>query len=156
MRRANRAPTDLRRTCEVHVPELKLSTTEDTGDAEKNHYGLEPPVLRVPRGGELILDSFKEMNMRHSLAVRFVYVTMVAAVATTCTVAAQQPAASPVTAEDLRDGLKNPTRWLTYGGDYTKHRHRPLTLITPLNVQRLTAQWAFQTDTLGKFDASSM
>ncbi len=94
--------------------------------------------------------------MRHSLAVRFVYVTVVAAVATTWTVAAQQPAASPVTAEDLRDGLKNPTRWLTYGGDYANHRHSPLTQITPQNVQRLTAQWAFQTDTLGKFEAAPL
>src|SRR5256712_6843531 len=96
------------------------------------------------------------MHMRHSLAVRFVYVTVVAAVATTWTVAAQQPAASPVTAEDLRDGLKNPTRWLTYGGDYANHRHSPLTQITPQNVQRLTAQWAFQTDTLGKFEAAPL
>ena len=61
-----------------------------------------------------------------------------------------------VTAQDLRDGLKNPTRWLTYGGDYGNHRHSPLTQITPANVNRLTPQWQFQTDTLGKFEAAPL
>lgn len=56
--------------------------------------------------------------------------------------------------QDLRDGLKDPTRWLVYGGDYGSQRHSPLTQITPQNVQRLTAQWAFQTETLGKFEAT--
>ncbi len=32
-------------------------------------------------------------------------------------------------------------------------RHSPLTQITPENVRRLTGQWAFQTDTSGKFEA---
>src|SRR6185369_14741775 len=66
---------------------------------------------------------------------------------------AQQPAAS-VTFQDLREGLKNPTRWLTYGGDYANLRHSPLTQITPANVNRLVPQWQFQTDTLGKFEAA--
>ena len=64
--------------------------------------------------------------------------------------------AAPVTAQDLRDGLKNPTRWLTYAGDYANQRHSPLTQITPANVHRLTAQWQFQTDTLGKFEAAPL
>jgi len=36
---------------------MKLSTTEDTGDAEENPFlvRFEPPILRVPRGGEVIL-----------------------------------------------------------------------------------------------------
>src|SRR2546426_11684195 len=91
-----------------------------------------------------------------ALIVGFIQMTLVPAAATTWTVVAQQRAASPVTAEDLRDGLKNPTRGLTYGGDYANHRHSPLTQITPQNVQRLTAQWAFQTDTLGKFEAAPL
>ena len=67
-----------------------------------------------------------------------------------------QQAATPgeVTFQDVRDGLKDPTRWPTYGGDYGSQRHSPLTQITPQNVQRLTPQWAFQTDTLGKFEAT--
>ena len=59
-----------------------------------------------------------------------------------------------MTFQDVRDGLKDPTRWLTYGGDYGSQRHSPLTQITPQNIQRLTPQWAFQTDTLGKFEAT--
>jgi alcohol dehydrogenase (cytochrome c) len=94
--------------------------------------------------------------MRARFLVRIVYMTGVAAAATMWTVAAQQPAASQVTAQDLRDGLDNPTRWLTYGGNYANHRHSPLTQITPQNVHRLSAQWAFQTDTLGKFEAAPL
>jgi PQQ-dependent dehydrogenase (methanol/ethanol family) len=40
------------------------------------------------------------------------------------------------------------TEWLMYSGDYTGRRHSPLTQITPQNVGRLTAQWAFQADTI--------
>src|SRR5262249_34644820 len=68
----------------------------------------------------------------------------------------QRPALWQVTPQALREGLKNPTRWLTYGGDYGNQRHSPLTQITPANVNRLTAQWQFQTDTLGKFEAAPL
>jgi alcohol dehydrogenase (cytochrome c) len=62
-------------------------------------------------------------------------------------VAAQQPPVSrPVTYEDLLAGLKDPTAWLTYSGDYTGRRHSPLTKITPKNVKDLTPQWLFQTE----------
>ena len=34
--------------------------------------------------------------------------------------AAQQPTAQrPITEQDLLEGLKNPSRWLTFSGDYT-------------------------------------
>ena len=69
-------------------------------------------------------------------------------------VSAQQAEAPQVTFQNLRDGLKDPTRWVVYGGDYGSQRHSPLTQITPQNVQRLTAQWAFQTETLGKFEGT--
>src|SRR4030081_854842 len=71
-------------------------------------------------------------------------------------VAAQQSPAPNVTPQDLRDGLKDASRWLTYSGDYTNQRHSPLTQITPENVHRLTPQWVFQTDTLGKFEATPL
>jgi glucose dehydrogenase len=90
-----------------------------------------------------------------AMIVRVVQVTLVAAALAGGSIAAQQPGPQ-VTAQDLREGLKNPTRWITYGGDYANHRHSPLTQITPENVQRLTAQWAFQTDTLGKFEAAPL
>ena len=65
-------------------------------------------------------------------------------------------AASRVTPQDLLDGLKDPGRWLTYAGDYTGQRHSPLTQITPANVDRLTAQWTFQTGTLGSFSTTQL
>jgi len=63
---------------------------------------------------------------------------------------AQQPAAPlSITAQDLRDGLKNPARWLTFSGDYTGQRHSPLKQLTPQNVAGLVPQWMFQTDIPG-------
>ena len=56
------------------------------------------------------------------------------------------PAApSGVTAADIRAGLADPTRWLTFSGDYTGQRHSPLTQVTPRNVGSLSPQWTFQT-----------
>src|ERR1700757_867419 len=56
-----------------------------------------------------------------------------------------QPAtAPPVTPQMLLDGLKDPAKWLMFGGDYTSRRHSPLTQLTPQNVDRLTPQWLFQ------------
>jgi alcohol dehydrogenase (cytochrome c) len=60
--------------------------------------------------------------------------------------AAWKPAPAQITYQDLIAGLENPTRWLTYSGDYTGRRHSPLTEITPDNVSRITAQWTFQAD----------
>src|SRR5436853_4432128 len=59
-----------------------------------------------------------------------------------------------VTPQDLLDGLKDPGKWLTYGGDYNGHRHSPLTQITPDNAGQLSAQWTFQTGTLGSFQTT--
>jgi alcohol dehydrogenase (cytochrome c) len=91
-----------------------------------------------------------------ALTVRVAFAALVAGAVITCSLNAQQPATPELTAQDLRDGLKNPTRWLTYSGNYANHRHSPLTQITPENVHRLTAQWQFQTDTLGKFEAAPL
>src|SRR6267143_1787506 len=62
--------------------------------------------------------------------------------------------APQVTPQDLLDGLKDPGKWLTNGGDYNGHRHSPLTQITPANVAQLSAQWTFQTGTLGNFQTT--
>src|SRR5881396_904225 len=59
-----------------------------------------------------------------------------------------------ISSQQLLDGLKNPSRWLTYSGDYSGQRHSPLTQITPSNVQQLSVQWAFQTGVPGRFEAS--
>jgi alcohol dehydrogenase (cytochrome c) len=61
---------------------------------------------------------------------------------------APHPPLPEVTYEMLLAGLKNPSRWLTYSGDYTGRRHSPLTQITPGNVHRLVSQWTFQADTM--------
>jgi len=65
-------------------------------------------------------------------------------------IVAQETSPPRVTARDLLDGLKDPTRWLLYSGDYSGRRHSPLTQITPENVHRLAAQWAFQTETTAR------
>ena len=62
---------------------------------------------------------------------------------------AQQRQTQPprsVTAADLQAGLKDPGRWLTFGGNYGNQRHSPLTQITPQNVAGLRPQWLFQTE----------
>ena len=63
--------------------------------------------------------------------------------------AQQQTAPIPITERDLMEGLKNPSRWLTFSGDYTGQRHSPLKQLTPQNVAGLVPQWVFQTDVPG-------
>src|SRR5688500_18752257 len=62
--------------------------------------------------------------------------------------------AQGISNKDLLDGLANPSRWLTYSGDYSGRRHSPLTQITPTNAVQLSAQWTFQTGVPGKFEAT--
>lgn len=50
--------------------------------------------------------------------------------------------------EDIAAGMSDPSRWLTYSGDYSGQRHSPLEQITPENVHRLVPAWTFQTGTL--------
>lgn len=59
-----------------------------------------------------------------------------------------------ITSQDLLNGLSDPTKWLSYSGDYNGHRHSPLTQITPVNVHQLAPQWTFQTGTLGSFQTT--
>jgi alcohol dehydrogenase (cytochrome c) len=58
------------------------------------------------------------------------------------------PPLTAITSQDHLDALRNPSRWLMYSGDYTGRRHSPLTQVTPGNVGRLAAQWAFQADNM--------
>jgi len=62
--------------------------------------------------------------------------------------------AQGITNKDLLDGLANPSRWLTYSGDYTGRRFSPLAQITPANAGRLAAQWTFQNGVVNKFEAT--
>ncbi len=61
----------------------------------------------------------------------------------------QESAPVQITEQDLLGGLKNPTRWLTFSGDYNGQRHSPLKQLTPQNVAGLVPQWIFQTDIPG-------
>jgi alcohol dehydrogenase (cytochrome c) len=84
------------------------------------------------------------------------FLTIVIGTLTVVALGAQQAAAPQVTSQDLLGGLKDPSRWLTYGGDYNGHRHSPLTQITPDNVNQLVSQWTFQTGTLGSFQSTPL
>jgi alcohol dehydrogenase (cytochrome c) len=89
------------------------------------------------------------MAMRRALWMMFLVVA-----------AASTPLAQQITNKDLRDGLKNPARWLVYSGDYNSTRHSPLAQITPANVGQLTTQWTFDTGVgagpgvINKFEAT--
>ncbi len=92
---------------------------------------------------------------------RLVPVISLVAVIGVASLAAQQrpPAATApatVTTQDLLDGLKDPTKWLTFSGNYNGQRHSPLTEVTPQNVNRLAHQWTFQTEQLGRFETTSL
>jgi alcohol dehydrogenase (cytochrome c) len=75
-----------------------------------------------------------------------------------CTVslAAQQAGPATVSSQDLLGGLKDPSKWLLYHGNYSGHRHSPLTQITPENVNRLAAQWTFQSGVTGSFQTTPL
>ena len=70
---------------------------------------------------------------------------------------AQQTPPPLVSTQEILDGLTpDGSRWLTFGGNYSNHRHSPLTQITPANVNRLVPQWTFQTGTIGNFETTSL
>ena len=78
-------------------------------------------------------------------------VAVLAVVAGAASLVARQAAPAPlpeVTYQDLLNGFKNPSRWLTYHGDYSGTRHSPLTQITPDNVDRMVPAWTWQADTM--------
>jgi len=64
--------------------------------------------------------------------------------------------AQDITSKELLEGLSNPSRWLTYSGDYTGQRFSPLTQITAANAGQLAAQWTFQTGVNNKFEATPL
>jgi alcohol dehydrogenase (cytochrome c) len=62
--------------------------------------------------------------------------------------------AQDISMPDLGAGLANPSRWLTYSGDFTGQRFSPLSEITATNASGLAAQWTFQTNVVNKFEAT--
>ena len=85
------------------------------------------------------------MMMRRMISIAALILTLGA-----LAIAGQQGSTpAPITEQDLLAGLKNPSRWLTFSGDYTGQRHSPLKQLTPQNVAGLVPQWIFQTDIPG-------
>jgi alcohol dehydrogenase (cytochrome c) len=118
-----------------------------------------PPLVRiVTRGGEIIVG---EKRNEDAFSIQIREVTgrlrgLLKADVAESTIVAAAPTPSPRSAgdggrvayRDILDGLKDPSRWLTFSGDYSGRRHSPLTQITRENVSRLTAEWTFQTGTM--------
>jgi alcohol dehydrogenase (cytochrome c) len=62
-----------------------------------------------------------------------------------------------VSAKDIEAGLRaDGSNWLTFGGDYSNHRHSPLTQLTADNVGRLAPIWTFQTGQIEKFETTPL
>src|ERR1700730_16109439 len=76
-------------------------------------------------------------------------IALVLALAVLSPAGQQQTTQVQITGRDLLEGLKNPSRWLTFSGDYTGQRHSPLKQLTPQNVAGLLPQWILQTDNPG-------
>jgi len=62
--------------------------------------------------------------------------------------------AQEIGTKDIAAGFSDPTRWLSYSGDYTGQRFSPLSQITAANAGQLAAQWTFQTNVNNKFETS--
>jgi alcohol dehydrogenase (cytochrome c) len=88
--------------------------------------------------------------LRTNSFVRFIGVASLLTAIGSVLLAAQDGGAPAVTYQDLLDGLKNPSRWLMYSGEYNGQRHSPLKQITAQNVSRLAAQWTYQTGTTAR------
>src|SRR4029453_13891472 len=89
--------------------------------------------------------TFKFASILAATALVTAAATLIAQQNTGAPVVSEVPSAPPprlpeITSQDLLDGLKHPSRWLSYSGDYTGRRHSPLKQITPENVGRLAPQ----------------
>jgi alcohol dehydrogenase (cytochrome c) len=71
-------------------------------------------------------------------------------------VAAVALQAQDIGLKDITEGFANPSRWLSYSGDYTGQRFSPLRQITPGNIGQLAAQWTLQTNVINKFETSAL
>ena len=88
--------------------------------------------------------------------MRALTIRLVLLAALTASVSLMAQGTPAITPQDIAEGLKDPGRWLTYGGDYASQRYSPLTQITPANVNRLVPQWTFQTGTTGAFQTTPL
>lgn len=61
-----------------------------------------------------------------------------------------------VTSQRLLHPSAEPQNWLTYSGNYSSQRFTPLQQITAGNVKDLEMQWAFQAQSLEKFESTPL
>ena len=67
---------------------------------------------------------------------------------------ASAPLGAQVSFDRLLRLQSEPQNWLTYSGNLQGHRHSLLTQVTPNNVKNLELAWAFQAQSLEKFEAT--
>jgi alcohol dehydrogenase (cytochrome c) len=58
--------------------------------------------------------------------------------------------------ERIRHAADEPGNWLTYGGDYSGHRHSKLTQLTLDNVSKLQPAWVYQARDPGKWEVTPL
>jgi alcohol dehydrogenase (cytochrome c) len=56
--------------------------------------------------------------------------------------------------ERILNAKNEPQNWLTWGGDYSAHRHSTLTQITPQNVANMKAIWTYQQADTSKWEVT--
>src|SRR5580704_7639298 len=61
-----------------------------------------------------------------------------------------------VTSERLLRSADEPQNWLTYSGTYLSQRYSPLKQIDAANVKNLELKWAFQAQSLQKFETTPL
>ena len=61
-----------------------------------------------------------------------------------------------VTSERLLHAGEEPQNWLTYSGTYLSQRYSPLKQIDAANVKNLELKWAFQAQSLQKFETTPL
>ncbi len=66
------------------------------------------------------------------------------------------PLLAQVTNQRILDAASEPQNWLTYSGSYQSWRYSMLDQINAGNAQNLTAQWVFQSGSLGQFETTPL
>ena len=66
------------------------------------------------------------------------------------------PLAAQVSYERILNAAQEPANWLTYSGGYKSWRYSTLDQINSSNVEKLAAQWVFQSASLGQFEATPL
>lgn len=66
------------------------------------------------------------------------------------------PCTAQITSERILQAAAEPQNWLTYSGTYKSWRYSTLDQIHASNVNQLSAQWVFQTGSLGQFETTPL